>query len=291
MEFLRAISVYRPVGEHRHFHMIAVLQAMSNVRGSPLGDESAEDAWAKLNEYYDVDGLNDMEGSSDDEDGPAWLAQYDAHVALLEKNKAARTRVVHGDDDGEFSLHPAAVFEPLMAPRRLDTSEDAAQSDGSARAKKPRDAQVVPPSSDDEGSASGSDNDAARGSTPATSGAPRRGTRKRAHADEDTSTETPAKDDAAGPSTRAGKRRRGAKADEDVAETPTRPIATRRQQRQLEDEEKKQSADDADDDDVSAPLPRSARATPLRRAVYSAGRSHAQSSPAPTPTRTTRARR
>ncbi|ODQ66458.1 CT20-domain-containing protein [Nadsonia fulvescens var. elongata DSM 6958] len=59
----RAICRFKPVGVHKHFRMISIYQMVnnSNVQGERL---SVEDIWGKLALYYDLEGLEDLEGSS-----------------------------------------------------------------------------------------------------------------------------------------------------------------------------------------------------------------------------------
>ncbi|KAL4402032.1 esa1-associated factor [Malassezia pachydermatis] len=302
----RAISIYRPVGEHRHFHMISILQSLEAARESqslPIDTPlHASDVWSKLEEFYELHGLNELDEGSDEEDGPEWISQYNEHVARLQRSEKARTRYVAGLDEEEFSLHPYMDFDDLLTSRRTEDAE----SEESGKTKQSAQ-EVVPPSSDDDLAQSDSDadmdtateDDKGSLSNRGASTTLRRNTRKRAHTETDTTLHSP-KDDGQGPHTRAGKRRRGAKADDEVQETPTRPL-TRRQQKQLEDHDKKKDSSGGDDmsdaaaEDTPSTGLRSTRSTPLRRAASSLTKASAntslQASPAPTPTRSTRPRR
>lgn len=151
-----------------------------------------------------------QEESSDEEDGPRWVRSYDERSAMLKKNENARTRFVEGMDDEEFVLQPAEQYEPLIAPRRIDSESEAAIT-------------TAPPTSDHEMSEAESESKTSRGSM-------RRSARKRNHEDESEDTSE------ADTASRVGKRRRSV-VPEETTETPTRSIATRRQ-RQREDERK-----------------------------------------------------
>ena len=55
---LRAVCMCRPIGEHRHFHMLSILHALDAAdKRVPL---TPEDVWNKLHEYYNLEGLNEM---------------------------------------------------------------------------------------------------------------------------------------------------------------------------------------------------------------------------------------
>ena len=124
-------------------------------------------------------------------------------------------------------------------------------------------------------------------------------TRKRQHEEEDAATGV--KDGAIAVPTRAGKRRRNAKSEADSSDTLTRPITTRRQQRQAEERESV-DAEDVKSGGVSnsteegaGSTPRATRSASARRQSSSAGRNHnvsgsSYASPSPA-SRTARPRR
>lgn len=292
---LRAVSNYRPLGLHRHFNMISIVHALRDTPsedGTPREPPSVPAIWAKLGQFYDLDGLNELvrarlmqdEGNSDDEDMPQWIKTYPAHTELLAKNEGARTRVLENMDEEEFALHPPDVFEPLIEPRRYEKSEAGGK--------------VVPPSSEDDlsdmdsGSATDREDRASRARTRADT---RRGSRKRQHNEEQP--EVPASPETA----RSGKRRK-AQGDENAVETPARPIT--RRQRQLEDEMQDEAGNDTQEADPpvagstrsarraassAAPTPEPQRVAHTRSASKSAAASPARSSP--TPAARTRTRR
>lgn len=281
---LRAISVFRPVGEHRHFHMVSILHALDGAPKAQPSDGSSASVWAQLHKYYDLRGLDEMEEGSDDEGEPVWLRDYEQHAQFLRDHEKARTRVLQGVDEEEFALHPMYLYEPMIEPRRVEVKED----DGEA-------VQVVPPSQEDEEADKAADVDAESDTDkeePAPRSVQRRTVRKRGHAEEDTTPELVKEDHVHG-SARASKRRRGSKPEDDMLDTPTRSITTRRQQKQQGDDEKKRDPEEGSDvapDASGTGATRSTRSTPARRAVSSTRSTRASPSPAPA-TRSARSRR
>lgn len=174
--FLRAISMYRPLGFHRHFHMVSVLHALSQSPNMSSALELDGHLWNKLGEYYDVNELNKQEENGGDENHtPHWMRDYEGLQDMLRTNERARTRLVHGLDKEEFALQPFMSFEPWMEVRRVaPTGDHESQSDVPQS--------VVPPSSDDDltdaDSESKTDEREMRSSA---NHPPRRNRRKRAH--------------------------------------------------------------------------------------------------------------
>lgn len=111
---LRAVTQYRPLGLHQHFHMVAV--------ACELEDRAIDikTAYNMLSALYDIDGLNALE----DWPEPEWLTDYDAKASRPED---VRRRYVQGSDPEEFAL-PWRSFEYLIALRRTEDAQDA--SDG-----------------------------------------------------------------------------------------------------------------------------------------------------------------
>ena len=287
---LRCISLYRPLGLDRHFHMVCLLNALDAMSGnSDSRDLLPCHVWDKLGEYYNLEGLNEQEEASDDDTEPRWLRNYEKNKELLQSNEAARTRVLEGLDEEEFTLHPKIMFESLVEPRRLEeqAADHVIQKDATC---------VVPSTSEDDLSdddpdpATGSHKSSDRDTRPSFASSTRRMTRKRQHEEEDA---TPGvKDGVATVPTRAGKRRRNAKNEADSSDTLTRPITTRRQQRQAEeresvDEEVKSGGVSSTTEEGASSTPRASRGASARRQSSSAGRnqnvsgsSHASPSPA-----------
>lgn len=279
---LRAISLFRPIGEHKHFHMVSILHALEGAPGAQA-EGSGPSVWARLQDYYDLQGLEEMEEGSDDDEEPVWLRTYEDHLQFLRSHEKARTRVLQGADEEEFALHPLYLYEPIIRPRRAETNDTDSLP-------------VVPPSQEDEeADSTAADVEAESESDregPAPRSAHRRAVRKRGHTEEDHPPES-LKDDLAHNSTRASKRRRGSKVDDDASDTLSRAMTTRRQQKQLDDDEKKRETEDGSDaatDGAGAGATRSARSTPARRATSTSRNVRASPSPAPT-TRSTRTRR
>ncbi|WFD31768.1 hypothetical protein MSPP1_002807 [Malassezia sp. CBS 17886] len=299
---LHAISLHRPVGRHRHFNMVATMRTLEAEAAAVAGHGDGAALWAgatpavvweRLEGFYDLDGLNEMDDGSDDEEVPRWLRTFAQHCAFLADHEDARKRVVDGVDDEEFLLHPCDTFEALIAPRRIaargaDADEDTDGSTSVAHGVHAPHSDARAPLSDglsdtetDDGEASG-DASESRSARPTQrvlgrrSGvdayaATRRTSRKRAHTD-DAAAEASASPEGAADA-RQGKRRRGARSAADGEDSPEstapRTVATRRQ-RQQEDGRAgtNEGATDEKEDARPSPPPhgtRGARAAPARR--------------------------
>jgi MRG-binding protein len=57
ISFFRSIMRARPVGIHRHFHVLAIRNAILKDTGQ---DVSIEDIWAKLQSCYELDALENL---------------------------------------------------------------------------------------------------------------------------------------------------------------------------------------------------------------------------------------
>jgi MRG-binding protein len=57
ISFFRSITRHRPVGIHRHFHMLSMQQAIKRDTGM---DVSVEDIWSKLEASYDLEALEGL---------------------------------------------------------------------------------------------------------------------------------------------------------------------------------------------------------------------------------------
>ena len=198
ISLLRAISQHRPVGLHRHFNMISVVREMGfacareKVGATFDGSHevpkdsldwsdpacSSSSVWAKLRTLYDLERLNELD-ESDEEEGPAWLEHAGERAKRAANDAGLRTRVVAGADEEEFSLHPWDEFEDLIAPRRVDDGSAATSGSEKQRTTIPRGEaaqDMVPGSSDADQSDVGTDEER----TPRSRSASTRRSRKRA---------------------------------------------------------------------------------------------------------------
>ena len=60
---LKAVSSYRPVGNHRHFNMISIVQALYHALADddlPFQLTSTSEIWFKLADFYDLEELNNI---------------------------------------------------------------------------------------------------------------------------------------------------------------------------------------------------------------------------------------
>jgi MRG-binding protein len=61
ISLFRAITRARPIGMHRHFHMMSILLQIFRETGQMV---NGGDIWDKLREMYDLDTLNDLVSAS-----------------------------------------------------------------------------------------------------------------------------------------------------------------------------------------------------------------------------------
>ncbi|CEP20496.1 hypothetical protein BN1211_0375 [Cyberlindnera jadinii] len=111
---LRSICLFKPVGQKKHFHMIAILKALNN--GRDMDDTiSAQDVWDKLAMLYDLEGLDSLE----DEDE----STGDDDDRTVEEKAAKGT--VH-----DFSL-PTEKYSDIMEDKaRAVDSTEVSETDG-----------------------------------------------------------------------------------------------------------------------------------------------------------------
>jgi MRG-binding protein len=57
ISLFRAVTRARPIGMHRHFHMMSILHQMFRETGQMV---NGDDIWTKLKGMYDLDTLNDL---------------------------------------------------------------------------------------------------------------------------------------------------------------------------------------------------------------------------------------
>ncbi|KZP01338.1 hypothetical protein CALVIDRAFT_132832 [Calocera viscosa TUFC12733] len=121
--FFRGIMQARPVGVNRHFHMLTVQQHMKEAtkRTVALGA-----LWDKLNSLYDLDKLENMDLSEEDESPPQMdIPLPESEDSLNLSSPAIRKIIFHPHFREEFSL-PQEAYEPIVAQRRLKDAPSSA---------------------------------------------------------------------------------------------------------------------------------------------------------------------
>ncbi|KAG8910395.1 hypothetical protein FRC01_006353, partial [Tulasnella sp. 417] len=103
----RGITQARPVGLHRHFHVLAILQSIKQETGQHV---TAEDVWTKLRTLYSLDALEELEDQEEDplheeEEPPKDSVNYHTHPHFKT----------------EFQLPQTQQFEEIISPRRAAT--------------------------------------------------------------------------------------------------------------------------------------------------------------------------
>jgi len=64
ISLFRAVTRARPIGIHRHFHMMCILRQIQKETGEWI---DGHQVWKKLKEMYDLDTLNDLEEAAEDD--------------------------------------------------------------------------------------------------------------------------------------------------------------------------------------------------------------------------------
>ncbi|KZT56329.1 hypothetical protein CALCODRAFT_497498 [Calocera cornea HHB12733] len=124
--FFRGIMQARPVGMNRHFHMLTVQQHIKEATKTTVALEAL---WDKLDSLYDLQKLENMDVSEEDESPPQMdipLPESDGSASL--SSPAIRKVIFHPHFREEFSL-PQEEYEPIVAQRRIkDTPSSADES-------------------------------------------------------------------------------------------------------------------------------------------------------------------
>ncbi|KAG9017590.1 hypothetical protein FRB90_000632 [Tulasnella sp. 427] len=103
----RGITQARPVGLHRHFHVLAILQSIKQETGQHV---TAEDLWTKLKTFYNLEALEELEDQEED--------------SLNEETEPPKNSInyqTHPHFKKEYTLPQTQQFEELIVPRRAAT--------------------------------------------------------------------------------------------------------------------------------------------------------------------------
>jgi len=120
VSFFRSIMRARPVGLHRHFHALAIRNAIYKDTGQSV---SFDDIWQKLETLYNLDALEALE--SEGYDSPS----SNNSVYSIRSPSPSENLSAHPFFHEEFALPlPDEVFENLLASRRLRATASAAST-------------------------------------------------------------------------------------------------------------------------------------------------------------------
>ncbi|KLO15972.1 hypothetical protein SCHPADRAFT_995467 [Schizopora paradoxa] len=111
--FFRALMRARPVGIHRHFHVMAMQRAIELGTGR---DVEVESIWRKLDGCFNLEALEALEGEYDDSESPSSTPQP-VPTPGSDDNLA-----FHPFFRTEFTLPPDNFMDELIALRRMRDS-------------------------------------------------------------------------------------------------------------------------------------------------------------------------
>lgn len=121
----KAICRFKPSGKHKHFRMVSIYLMLNNPAITPSTDPiTIEDIWEKLSSLYDLDGLDELEDSS----------EFMAEEERLAEDPSAVP--YHGSlggmlGDGEYLQEfylPWNDFSSLIAKQAIPTDENISDS-------------------------------------------------------------------------------------------------------------------------------------------------------------------
>ncbi|KAI0768994.1 hypothetical protein BD413DRAFT_478428 [Trametes elegans] len=114
--FFRSLMRARPVGIHRHFHVLTMRNAILRDTGHVV---SIDDLWAKLRTCYDLDILESIEADGYDLPGesPSSTPPLPARSPSPSDNLSLHPFFRH-----EYALPPDDAFDTLVSQRRMRAS-------------------------------------------------------------------------------------------------------------------------------------------------------------------------
>ena len=116
--FFRSITKARPVGLHRHMHVLTMRQSIKEDTGQVVSPDAI---WAKLEATWNLAQLENVEDNyySDDSDRATPGKGSDSHSDALREPSPSENLDLHPHFVSEFMLPYDAEFERLMDERRL----------------------------------------------------------------------------------------------------------------------------------------------------------------------------
>ncbi|KAJ3479554.1 hypothetical protein NLI96_g8980 [Meripilus lineatus] len=109
--FFRSVMRARPVGIHRHFHVLAICNAIHRETGHQV---SADDIWEKLRSCYDLDILENIEA-----DGYETPGNKGSPAIPIRSPSPTENLFIHPYFRQEFNLPHDETVESLIATRRV----------------------------------------------------------------------------------------------------------------------------------------------------------------------------
>jgi len=122
ISFFRSIMRARPVGVHRHFHMIAIRNFISKDTGRLVHIDTI---WEKLRKCYDLDALDAVDVESEGYLSPKSNSSTPISIGSPSPNE---NLAAHPFFREEFSLPFDEVFEIIISQRRMRATASAPSS-------------------------------------------------------------------------------------------------------------------------------------------------------------------
>ncbi|KAG9315704.1 chromatin modification-related protein EAF7-domain-containing protein [Chiua virens] len=111
ISFFRSMMRARPVGTHKHFHVLAIRNIIHNDTGRSI---PIENIWAKLRTCYDLEALEGAETDAFDPSGP--------YPHIIRSPSPSENLSLHPFFRDEFALPMDESFESLVAARRVSAT-------------------------------------------------------------------------------------------------------------------------------------------------------------------------
>ncbi|KAG8214666.1 hypothetical protein J3R82DRAFT_9744 [Butyriboletus roseoflavus] len=111
ISFFRSVMRARPVGTHKHFHVLAIRNAIHNDTGRVIPVDSI---WAKLRTCYDLEALESADTDNFDTSGP--------YPQVIRSPSPSENLSRHPFFRDEFALPADEMFESLIAARRISAT-------------------------------------------------------------------------------------------------------------------------------------------------------------------------
>ncbi|KAG5648372.1 hypothetical protein DXG03_004944 [Asterophora parasitica] len=137
ISFFRSMMRTRPVGIHRHFHVLAIQNAMFKDTGRLV---DIDDIWEKLRSCYDLDALEAIVRDDLEAEGYESPKSTKSTPISIRSPSPSQNLAGHPFFREEFSL-PFELFESLISQRRVRDTESLPSSSpepASPTAKTPR---------------------------------------------------------------------------------------------------------------------------------------------------------
>lgn len=129
ISFFRSVSRARPVGVHRHFHILSIRNAILRETGHSL---KVERIWEKLRECYDLDGLDGFHVNESAFESPSSSHSNSPQPGERERISPSENLFIHPHFHKEYALPMDEGVDALVVARRMRITPSIASSSRSA---------------------------------------------------------------------------------------------------------------------------------------------------------------